>query len=258
MVFHTNAILAGSDIINLIDQADCLIKGRSIMANEKQYTLEFQAAQHLTQDYYEITLKAPANFTWEPGQYTHFSLPDHEIEGKKQRALSFASLPDEKHILLGTRMRQTPSSFKATFLGLALGAPVVSNGPQGEFLLPEADVPLVFFAGGVGITPIRALIRALTLSNRQQPYTLIYSSDDFYFFDADFSTWAQQQAQFTYVKTQTVDQTHEQLQSLVQTASAQTQYYLSSSPKIVQSMKEFLGTLAVDPEQIHLDQLYGY
>jgi len=59
---------------------------------------------------------------------------------------------------------------------LKVGDTLGITGPYGRFVLSETNEPLVFIAGGVGITPFRSMWRALEERGRKAPVTLIYSS----------------------------------------------------------------------------------
>lgn len=61
--------------------------------------------------------------------------------------------------------------------GVVPGATVDVEGPFGSFVLPEPlpPVPLVFVAGGTGIAPLRALMRAAADAGHAAPVHLVYS-----------------------------------------------------------------------------------
>lgn len=63
-------------------------------------------------DYYEIYLTPGVNTSWKPGDHGIFRLPNNKVEGKKWRAFSVASIPEENIIILGTRTGNKVSSFK--------------------------------------------------------------------------------------------------------------------------------------------------
>jgi ferredoxin-NADP reductase len=61
--------------------------------------------------------------------------------------------------------------------GLAPGMQVDVEGPFGDFTLPTPlpDVPLLFVAGGTGIAPLRAMMRAAKARGHGAPMHLLYS-----------------------------------------------------------------------------------
>ena len=115
-----------------------------------------------------------------PGQYFFVTLPDggHQDDKGLRRHLTVVTSPTEKGVLgFATRMRD--SAFKRTLGELPVGSEVEVEPPKGKFSLPEdPSRPLVFVAGGIGITVFRSMLRYI--SEERLPYrvTLIYSNRD--------------------------------------------------------------------------------
>jgi ferredoxin-NADP reductase len=115
-----------------------------------------------------------------PGQYFHVALPDLGDDDDKglRRHITVVTSPNEKGVLgFATRMRD--SAFKRTLRELPVGSEVEVEPPKGKFGLPEdRSRPLVFVAGGIGITVFRSMLRYI--HEEQLPYrvTLIYSNRD--------------------------------------------------------------------------------
>ncbi|HET9242173.1 MAG TPA: FAD-dependent oxidoreductase [Gaiella sp.] len=115
-----------------------------------------------------------------PGQYFHVTLPDlgdNDARGLR-RHITVVTSPNEKGVLgFATRMRD--SAFKRTLREIPVGSDVEVEPPKGRFGLPEdPSRPLVFIAGGIGITVFRSMLRYI--HEKQLPYnvTLIYSNRD--------------------------------------------------------------------------------
>jgi ferredoxin-NADP reductase len=115
-----------------------------------------------------------------PGQYFFVTLPDvgHQDEKGLRRHITVVTSPGERGVLgFATRMRDT--AFKRTLGELAVGTEVDVEPPKGSFALPEdTSRPLVFVAGGIGITVFRSML--LYIRDEGLPYrvTLIYSNRD--------------------------------------------------------------------------------
>jgi ferredoxin-NADP reductase len=120
------------------------------------------------------------NVHFRPGQYFFVTLPGVGEEDDKglRRHITVVTSPNEKGVLgFATRMRD--SAFKRTLRALPVGSQVEVEPPKGKFGLPEdPSRPLVFVAGGIGITVFRSMLRYI--SEERLPYrvTLIYSNRD--------------------------------------------------------------------------------
>lgn len=101
----------------------------------------------------------PPGFEFTAGQTIDVTLidpPETDAEGNS-RTFSIASAPHELEIAIATRSR--PSAFKRMLSTMPPGTPVQIDGPVGGFTLDEgAAKPVVFVAGGIGITPFRSMI----------------------------------------------------------------------------------------------------
>jgi ferredoxin-NADP reductase len=115
-----------------------------------------------------------------PGQYFHVTLPSlgHNDEKGLRRHITIVTSPNDKGVVgFATRMRD--SAFKRTLGELPVGSEVEVEPPKGRFGLPEdPSRPLVFVAGGIGITVFRSMLRYI--HEEQLPYrvTLVYSNRD--------------------------------------------------------------------------------
>jgi ferredoxin-NADP reductase len=117
---------------------------------------------------------------FEPGQYFFVTLPDvgHQDEKGLRRHITVVTSPNEKGALgLATRMRD--SAFKRSLGELLVGTEVEVEPPKGSFTLPEdTSRPLVFVAGGIGITVFRSMLRYIREERLSYRVTLIYSNRD--------------------------------------------------------------------------------
>jgi ferredoxin-NADP reductase len=115
-----------------------------------------------------------------PGQYFFVTLPDvgHHDEKGLRRHITVVTSPNEKGVLgFATRMRE--SAFKRSLDELAVGTEVDVEAPKGAFVLPEdPSRPLVFVAGGIGITVFRSMLRYIREDHVHYRVTLIYSNRD--------------------------------------------------------------------------------
>lgn len=113
-------------------------------------------------------------FEFQPGQYVVVRIPGIA----DARVFSIASASRIKDfILIATRIRD--SEFKRQLQTLSPGDTLIVGDPEGTLALP-ADVtqPVVFLVGGIGITPVRAMIEETVDSAPERPLLLMYANRD--------------------------------------------------------------------------------
>jgi ferredoxin-NADP reductase len=112
------------------------------------------------------------------GQFTqvHLTLSQPDSRGTKHW-FTISSSPTEELIGLTTKFSPNDGSrFKQTFKQLKPGAQLVLAEPMGDFVLPkDKSIPLLFVAGGMGITPFRSSIKWLTDIKEKRNIHLLYS-----------------------------------------------------------------------------------
>ena len=115
-----------------------------------------------------------------PGQYFFVTLPDVGYEDEKglRRHITVVTSPNERGVLgLATRMRNT--AFKRSLRELPVGTEIEVEAPKGNFVLPaDPSRPLVFVAGGIGITVFRSMLRYIREERLPYRVMLIYSNRD--------------------------------------------------------------------------------
>jgi ferredoxin-NADP reductase len=124
-----------------------------------------------------FVFERPAGFEFTAGQYLTITLPDPKYNDEKgnSRTFSIASPPqDAGRLVCATRM--TGSALKRSLAEAPLGTPVSIFGPAGDFTLGSDPNPVVFIAGGIGITPFRSMLLDAAARNWPHPITLIYSN----------------------------------------------------------------------------------
>lgn len=128
----------------------------------------------------QVIFEISEHFSFIAGQYCFVTLPHllYADDRGGKRHFSIVNSPNEKGIItITTRLRD--SGFKKTLNELPIGSEVNLGPIAGVFTLPDdTKRPLVFIAGGIGITPYMSMLRYV--SEEKLPYniTLIYSNRD--------------------------------------------------------------------------------
>src|SRR5580700_9648600 len=140
------------------------------------YKVTLQAQKTLCAGTSAFYFAKPEGFEFEAGQFVNFTLlnPGDTDQGGNTRALSIASAPHERSLMVAMRLRTT--AFKRTLNSLPLNTELLLHGLYGSLTLSrEGTRPAVFLAGGIGITPFRSLIWNATESLSRRRILLFYS-----------------------------------------------------------------------------------
>ncbi len=116
-------------------------------------------------------------FDYKPGQFIILTLDDIKNDSRGNfRDFSLASSPTEKgFIMLSTKISNSP--FKQKLNSLKKGDKAKVRGPFGQFVLQnDLTKHAVMLSGGIGITPLRDMIRFATDDSLDVKITLLYSN----------------------------------------------------------------------------------
>lgn len=146
-----------------------------------------------------IKLDDPAGMRFQAGQYVNLNLPD----GIGSRAFSVASPPSAAgEIELNIRIVPGGAGTGFVHQRMAVGDRISITGPYGRFFVRKsADVPVIFMAGGSGLSSPRSMILDLLAEGFAHPITLVYGQRnraELYYHD-EFLALAERHANFTYV-----------------------------------------------------------
>ena len=147
-----------------------------------------------------LALDKPIDF--QAGQYVQLEIPGLGAS----RAFSIANAPADVQrsgeIELNVRIVAGGKGTGYLHQQLQVGDRVRLAGPYGRFFVrSSAQRPMVFMAGGSGLSSPRAMILDLLGSGCTQPITLVYGQrvrEELYY-DDEFRALAQRHANFTYV-----------------------------------------------------------
>jgi glycine betaine catabolism B len=117
----------------------------------------------------------PVHYT--SGQFAEWTLkhPDYDDRGVK-RWFTISSSPIDELVSLTTKYnKERSSSFKTALFKLMPGDEILMSDPMGDFVLPKLmQTPMVFVAGGIGITPFHSMFEWLAANHEERPIKFIY------------------------------------------------------------------------------------
>lgn len=168
----------------------------------RDVTATVARAEMLTPTIRGLWLRLDDALPFQAGQYVQLHVPG--VDGP--RAFSIANSPQEVQAtgLLELNVRRVPGGAATTWLHerLAPGDRLRLSGPNGRFFVRRsAGKPLIFLAGGSGLSSPRSMILDLLATGWHQPITLVYGQrtrDELYYHD-EFVALAQRHPHFHYV-----------------------------------------------------------
>ncbi len=228
---------------------------------KKNVKIELQEIKQETSDVYSFIFNRPKDFKWKPGQHGVFKFTDREItEGKDFRIFSFASINKEDKILISTRIVDEPSEFKKNLLKLKPGDVMTVDGPMGKFTIKDYDKPSLIMAGGIGVTPIRALVKDIYHNNiKTKDIKVLYSDDrgEFAYTDT-LKTAAENSEGLELVFISDRNEFTDKIDAYAKENQNNSLYYISGTPGMTSFFKEKLTGFGVNEENIITDSFMGY
>ena len=141
--------------------------------------LDFLGKERLTPSSWELSFRPQRPIRFRAGQYMELTIPHAKADVRGQRRIfSVASAPVETEVIrFGLNTAERSSSLKKALLALEPGEVVSATAVGGDFLLPkEVTRPLLFVAGGIGITPFISHLEQIQGSGEARDVVMLYSA----------------------------------------------------------------------------------
>ncbi|MBI4283235.1 MAG: oxidoreductase [Chloroflexi bacterium] len=202
------------------------------------------------------------------GQYFYVTIKIGKDETEHHFTIS--SSPTEKGYLDFTK-RITPSEYSQALDKMKPGDWVRLRGPEGDFTLPRAHRKLGFLSGGIGITPLRSMLRYVYDRRLNYDVILIYGNNNWsdIAFREELDQMALERANIgvEYVLSgpdfppgwqgKKGYLTKDTVAELIPDCKERI-FYVSGPFKMVVSLEEQLASLNIPPHQIKRDYFPGY
>ncbi len=140
----------------------------------RDFTAQVVSLQQLTPTIKGIYLRVEGGLEFQAGQYLNVQVPG--VEGA--RAFSIASSPNAQgEIELNVRRVDGGAGTAYLCERLKVGDSLRCSGPLGRFFVREsAPEPMLFLAGGSGLSSPKSMILALFARGEQRDVTLVYGA----------------------------------------------------------------------------------
>lgn len=201
------------------------------------------------------------------GQYIELTVPHPhpDIRGIRHW-FTLSSSPTEELLTITTKFAaENGSTFKKALRKLVPGTELHMSDPMGDFVLPKyIQTPLIFVAGGMGITPYHSILEWLASTGEERPIKLLYavSNEDEIIFQETFNKAG---VPTTIVVSQPTDAwggergrlTAELILGL-EKPSEDSLIYISGPEAMVQKLAKDIKKTDINPRQLVVDEFPGY
>ncbi len=213
---------------------------------------------HLVDNVWAFRFRPNGPFDWTAGQYVRVELPHEnpDDEGTK-RWFTNSAAPFERIMQITTRI--TGSTFKQALSDLEPGGELqLIENPEGDFVWQDSKLPIVFVAGGIGVTPFHSILKQRVHDGLPLNVTLVYGgrTPDVPFKD-EITAWqaADPNLKVHYVVGKPL--TAENLAKAVP-ALNQSFVYVSGPEPMVQALSADLAKHGLPEVQIKRDEFPNY
>jgi len=230
-----------------------------------KYTVKVIETLQTTPSSVTLRMEKPEDFDFKPGQWGYFTIS--AAKGSVSRALSFSSSPTEPHLEFTKRM--SGSDFCMSLEKIQAGDRISFSGPMGNLVYEGGLAKVTFLAGGIGITPIRSILKNAVDRKIPGKKYLIYGNLNIE--EAAFSDEIRQweEADHGLKVIHVLLDPHESwdgfsgfidstiIEASVPDLPGQT-FYVSGPPPMVKAVSAHLSDLGVHRDRVYREELEGY
>ena len=137
-----------------------------------QFEMEVTGVILRIEDVKSVRFRRPKGFDYLPGQWAFVTVGSEEEQ--KTKPLSFSSSPTEDFLEFTKRL--TGHEFSNAFAAMEVGDTATIRGPYGKLTLQENHKKICMLSGGIGVTPLRSMIRYSTDKELKTSIILLYSN----------------------------------------------------------------------------------
>lgn len=223
----------------------------------KKHELVFKESYPEAEDVQTFAFEIQNDLSWKAGQYGLFTITHKKLK-KGTKPFSLSSAPAEHVVRITTRITENPSDFKKALLELKTGMKVSMSGPLGPFYLKK-NGPVIFVAGGIGITPFRSMLQQLQLTEAQsgRPVKLLYlDGAHSHIYRSELDGYAANSAvSVDYLSSR--DDLHAEVDRYA-TLHADGQYFVAGPKSMVDAVTVYLHNKKIPKRNIAKDAFFGY
>lgn len=216
------------------------------------FTAKALKKEFITDDTIELTITAPEDFSYEPGQYMLFKIK----KGEEAKSRAYSILGSQKG-KLHFAIRLLENGFASEkFRETKVGDSFEVKGPLGHLVFaPDSSDEHWFIGCGCGIAPLYCMLRKFLPKYPLKRFTLLFGTKkkkDLLFY-GELKAWEKKHPNFTYLPTITREEwegrTGRVQKHLPENLNNKT-FYICGLKELVEETKELLIEKGVKPEKI--------
>lgn len=216
----------------------------------------------LSKDIYSFIFEKQNNLNFSPGQYMEWTLPHKKADSRgNRRFFTLSSSPTEKEIAITVKFSNPSSTFKKELLNFDSKKRIIASSVSGDFVLPQnLQLPLVFIAGGVGITPFRSMIKYIVDKNLNVDIVLIYlnkNQKEILFLDLFKKAKENGVKTIHFLTSKKGHLNKEEIKKLVPDFKKRI-FYISGPQLMVRNFEKMLRAIGISKSKIKTDFFPGY
>lgn len=194
------------------------------------------------------------------GQFIECTIKHDNPDNRgQQRWFTISSSPTEPIVSITVRFYEGSSSYKQALRALLPGDEIQASEPLGDFVLPlDVQRPLVWIAGGIGVTPFRSMAKWLTDTSERRDIHMVHiiqNHDDHLYQDV-FDAASIPVRDLHDTSTKGRPSTATLLNNIL---DAQDRlYYISGPEDMVRAIANDLINHAIDRNNVITDMFLGY
>ena len=222
--------------------------------------LTLRATKQEASDIFSFIFMPERPLQWQAGQYLYYVLnhPKPDDRGV-ERYFSIASAPYEKYVMLTTRFAPKGSSFKKALKKIKPGDAIEVREKGGDFVLDHRRKMFVFIAGGIGITPFRAILLDLDHNRKPLNVQLLYANRNNTFpYRKELEALKKRHPEFRIDYVVSPERIDEKTIPQLVPDMDESAFYVSGPEPMVESLEKTLKKLGVPKKRIKTDFFPGY
>lgn len=224
----------------------------------KKRALSLVESYKESDDVYTFIFENEKDLYWKAGQHGVFSIIHKKIE-KPTRPFSVASDPSENIVKITMEIGDNPSEFKKAMLELKQGMKISMRGPIGPMHKSDNN-PALLIAGGIGITPFRAIVKDAEKRGNEstkQLHLLYMDSRASFIYQTELDEIAKNTSlRVNYLTSR--DDLYQEIDSFTSKYRNTGTYYLAGSKSMVDSISTYLKSINISKRNIKKDAFIGY